>query len=111
MGNPEKEIKRLKERNERLNDRYKKLKEDVESSAIENEEQAAYLKSMIEDITAVKAEFESLQMEMKQVVQDLKCQKLQYHMLINQTIELKNEMLKGIKMPFLTKLKYKFKNK
>ena len=111
MGNPEKEIKRLKERNERLNKKYKDLKEAVETAKTQDEEEAIYMASLIDDITATKNEFESLRNEMRQVVQDLKCQKLQYNMLINQTIELKREMLNGLKMPFFTKLKYKFKNR
>ena len=98
MGNSENnKIERLREKNERLNKKYKETKEE--------------LNSLIKDIESTKAEFESLRLEMKNIVQDLKLQKLRYNMLINQTIDLKNEMLSGLKMPFFTKLKYKLKNK
>ena len=112
MGNSENnKIERLREKNERLNKKYKETKEELNSLKDGNSEEYQYLNSLIKDIESTKAEFESLRLEMKNIVQDLKLQKLRYNMLINQTIDLKNEMLNGLKMPFFTKLKYILKNK
>lgn len=110
MGNSDK-IERLREKNERLNQRYKEVKEKLKNEQQLHLDEKEYLNSLIEDIESIKMEFEKSRAEMKTVVQDLKLQKLRYNMLINQTIELKNEMLSGLKMPFFTKLKYRLKNK
>ena len=110
MGNSDK-IERLREKNERLNQRYKEVKEKLKNEQQLHLDEREYLNSLIKDIESIKMEFEKSRAEMKTVVQDLKLQKLRYNMLINQTIELKNEMLNGLKMPFFDKLKYRLKNK
>ena len=66
---------------------------------------------MIEDIEESKAGFENLREEMNEIIAELKDERDQYRFLISQMIQIKNEMLSGVKMSLIEKAKYKFKNK
>ena len=111
MKNYQKELDALRVRYDKLNDKYRTLKSEVKDKKEYNVKEAEFLASMIEDIEESKTGFENLQKEMHEIVAELKEERDQYRFLISQIIQIKNEMLSGVKMSFIEKAKYKLKNK
>ena len=111
MRNYQKELDALKVRYDKLNEKYRNLKSELKDKKEYNIKEAEFLASMIEDIEESKTEFESLQKEMHEIVAELKEERDQYRFLISQIIQIKNEMLSGMKMSLIEKAKYKLKNK
>ena len=111
MRNYQKELDALRVRYDKLNDKYRTLKSEVKDKKEYNVKEAEFLASMIEDIEESKTGFENLQKEMHEIVAELKEERDQYRFLISQIIQIKNEMLSGVKMSFIEKAKYKLKNK
>ena len=111
MRNYQKELDALKVRYDKLNEKYKNLKSESKDKKEYNVKEAEFLASMIEDIEESKTGFENLQKEMYEIVTELKEERDQYRFLISQMIQIKNEMLSGVKMSFIEKAKYKLKNK
>ena len=111
MRNYQKELDALKVRYDKLNEKYRNLKSESKDKKEYNIKEAEFLASMIEDIEESKTGFESLQKEMHEIVAELKEERDQYRFLISQMIQIKNEMLSGVKMSLIEKAKYKLKNK
>lgn len=111
MRNYQKELDALKVRYDKLNEKYRNLKSESKDKKEYNVKEAEFLASMIEDIEESKTGFENLQKEMYEIVAELKEEHDQYRFLIFQIIQIKNEMLSGVKMSFIEKAKYKLKNK
>ena len=111
MRNYQKELDALKVRYDKLNEKYRNLKSESKDKKEYNIKEAEFLASMIEDIEESKTGFESLQKEMHEIVAELKEERDQYRFLISQIIQIKNEMLSGMKMSLIEKAKYKLKNK
>lgn len=111
MKNYQKELDALKVRYDKLNQKYRTLKADVKDKQEVNSKESEILAEMIGDIENSQKEFESLRNEMNVVVSELKTEREQYRVLIDQVIEIKNEMLSGMKMSLFAKLQYKLKNK
>ena len=111
MRNYQKELDALKVRYDKLNEKYRNLKSESKDKKEYNVKEAEFLASMIEDIEESKTGFENLQKEMYEIVAELKEERDQYRFLISQMIQIKNEMLSGVKMSLIEKAKYKLKNK
>ena len=111
MRNYQKELDALKFRYDKLNEKYRNLKSESKDKKEYNVKEAEFLASMIEDIEESKTGFENLQKEMYEIVAELKEERDQYRFLISQMIQIKNEMLSGVKMSLIEKAKYKLKNK
>ena len=111
MRNYQKELDALKVRYDKLNEKYRNLKSELKDKKEYNVKEAEFLASMIEDIEESKTGFENLQKEMYEIVAELKEERDQYRFLISQMIQIKNEMLSGVKMSLIEKAKYKLKNK
>ena len=111
MRNYQKELDALKVRYDKLNEKYRNLKSESKDKKEYNVKEAEFLASMIEDIEESKTGFENLQKEMHEIVAELKEERDQYRFLISQIIQIKNEMLSGMKMSIIEKAKYKLKNK
>lgn len=111
MRNYQKELDALKVRYDKLNEKYRNLKSELKDKKEYNVKEAEFLASMIEDIEESKTGFENLQKEMYEIVAELKEERDQYRFLISQIIQIKNEMLSGMKMSIIEKAKYKLKNK
>ena len=111
MRNYQKELDALKVRYDKLNEKYRNLKSESKDKKEYNVKEAEFLASMIEDIEESKTGFENLQKEMHEIVVELKEERDQYRFLISQIIQIKNEMLSGMKMSLIEKAKYKLKNK
>ena len=111
MRNYQKELDALKVRYDKLNEKYRNLKSELKDKKEYNVKEAEFLASMIEDIEESKTGFENLQKEMQGIISELKDERDQYKFLISQMIQIKNEMLSGMKMSIIEKAKYKLKNK